>query len=65
MTEYRVGRKLGRTIYRDEKLIGMMDTVEDATYIVDLLNADEKSNSPDEKYCALCGALLPTKPNEQ
>ena len=42
MTEplYRVGRKLGRTIYRNEKLIGIMDHELDAIYIVELLNAE-------------------------
>lgn len=36
---YRVGRKLGRTIYRDEVLIGVMDRAEDAALIVELLNS--------------------------
>lgn len=37
-TRYRVGRKLGRTIYRDDVLIGMMDTPEDANSVVRALN---------------------------
>lgn len=40
MTTYRVGRTLGRTIYRDDALIGVMDCVEDARMIVDMLNAE-------------------------
>ncbi len=36
---YRVGRKLGRTIYRDDELIGVMDRTEDALMIVELLNS--------------------------
>lgn len=39
MTTYRVGRHLGRTIYRDDQVIGMMDSIADARMIVDLLNA--------------------------
>lgn len=38
---YRVGRKLGRTIYRDDQLIGMMDYPNDAGMIVNALNTAE------------------------
>ncbi len=41
MTEsprYRVGRKLGRTLYRDDQLIGLMDTEVGATLVVAALN---------------------------
>jgi len=37
--QYRVGRKLGRTLYRGEDLIGMMDSAEDAALVARLLNA--------------------------
>lgn len=37
---YRVGRQLGRTIYRDDHLIGVMDHKADAKLVVDLLNAN-------------------------
>lgn len=39
MARYRVGTKLGRTIYRDDRLIGMMDDAGDARWMVDLLNS--------------------------
>ncbi len=35
---FRVGRQLGRTIYRDDKLIGLMDCAEDAAMVVKALN---------------------------
>jgi len=46
MADFRVGRKLGRTIYRqlgpkpsdDDIFIGICDYAEDAEYIVSLLN---------------------------
>jgi hypothetical protein len=37
---YRVGSKLGRTVYRDDRLIGLMDSEVDAKLIVRLLNND-------------------------
>lgn len=44
---YRVGRHLGRTIYRVghdgyEELIGIMDTAEDGALVVEALNARER-----------------------
>lgn len=36
---YRVGRKLGRTVYEGDTLIGVMDTPELGTLAVDALNA--------------------------
>lgn len=33
-SRYRVGRTLGRTIYRDDELIGVMDTIEDAQEVL-------------------------------
>jgi hypothetical protein len=35
---WRVGRSLGRTLYRDEALVGMVDTPELAREIVDAMN---------------------------
>jgi hypothetical protein len=35
---WRVGRKLGRTIYRDDALIGVMDTEADAARVVEAVN---------------------------
>jgi hypothetical protein len=46
---YRVGTKLGRTIYRDDELIGVMDRAEDAERIVRLLNAEP--DPPEQERC--------------
>lgn len=35
---YRTGRKLGRTIYDNDQLIGIMDHAADAFWVVELLN---------------------------
>lgn len=43
MARYRVGRKLGRTIYDGDRLIGMMDDVADAYWIVELMNRAESA----------------------
>ena len=42
MNRYRTGRHLGRTVYRDDRLIGVMDTAEDGALVVELLNARER-----------------------
>jgi hypothetical protein len=39
---YRVGRHLGRTIYRDDELIGIMDTPELGSLVVEALNARDR-----------------------
>lgn len=45
---WRVGRKVGRTIYdADNRLIGVMDTVDDAVRVVEAVNADIR--------CPYCG----------
>jgi len=36
---WRVGRKLGRTLYKDEVCVGMVDTKELAEAIVNAMNA--------------------------
>lgn len=38
MSEWRTGRKVGRTIYRDDVLVGVMDTPELATSVVESIN---------------------------
>ncbi len=38
---WRVGRKLGRTLYDGERLVGMMDTAELAAQVVAAVNAQE------------------------
>ncbi len=38
MSTCRIGRKLGRTLYRDEVCVGMVDTREIAKAIVDAMN---------------------------
>lgn len=40
-SDYRTGRKLGRTIYRDDILIGVMDTPELGALVVAALNAHD------------------------
>ncbi len=35
---YRVGRSLGRTLYRDDQLIGLLDDKDVAKHIADVLN---------------------------
>lgn len=42
MSSYRTGRSLGRTIYRDNFLIGIMDDPADAGLVVELLNTRER-----------------------
>jgi hypothetical protein len=39
MAEWRVGGKLKRTLYRDDQLVGLVDTGEIAAEIVEALNA--------------------------
>ena len=39
VSTWRVGRKLGRTLYRDEVCVGMVDTPELAAEIVAAMNA--------------------------
>lgn len=41
MNVYRTGKKLNRTLYRNDELIGLLDCGEDAKLIVELLNAYE------------------------
>jgi hypothetical protein len=38
---WRIGRKLLRTLYRDDVVVGMVDTPEIATAIVEAMNAAE------------------------
>lgn len=38
MSRWRVGRKLGRTLYRDERFVGICDDVNVAQMIVDAMN---------------------------
>ncbi len=40
---YRVGRSLGRTLYRHDQLIGLLDTAEMAQQCADALNAQQAS----------------------
>ena len=46
MARYRVGRTLGRTIYDDDTLIGMMDTPELGALLVDALNRFDPAAEP-------------------
>jgi hypothetical protein len=63
VVRYRVGNHLGRTLYRDDQLIGLMDSEIDAKLITRLLNndvIDRDSSCICESYepCAgeCCGA---------
>lgn len=48
MAEWRVGRKLGRTLYRDEQLVGMVDSPEIAAEIVACMRAVNRLLGDDE-----------------
>jgi hypothetical protein len=39
---YRTGTKLGRTLYRNNQLIGLLDDAKDAAHIVKILNTCQK-----------------------
>jgi hypothetical protein len=39
---YRTGRHLGRTVYKGDELIGVMDTPELGALVVDALNAHDR-----------------------
>lgn len=45
---WRVGRKLGRTVYRDDVLVGMMDTAELAQAVVNAMNARTEQRDQEE-----------------
>lgn len=55
MAEWRTGRKVGRTIYRDEVLVGVMDTPELAAEVVAALGAVGRPLGPPPPR-ALCPA---------
>lgn len=50
---WRVGTKLGRTLYRDEALVGMVDTPEIAAEIVDALNREQRLDECERAITAL------------
>lgn len=41
MATWRVGRKLGRTLYKDDACVGMVDTPELAALIVETMNGPD------------------------
>ena len=51
MATWRVGRKLGRTLYKDDACVGMVDTPELAVEIVHSMN--------ETWPCGMCGAAHP------
>lgn len=58
MSRWRVGTKLGRTLYRDEQLVGMVDSASIAAEIVERMNAaesDERGRA--ERSCSVCRGL--------
>lgn len=46
MAEWRVGRSQLRTLYRDDVLVGMVDTPEIAAEIVEALNRYDQTDGP-------------------
>jgi hypothetical protein len=50
MNVYRVGNQVGRTIYRDNELIGIMDERSDAALVVELLNDHRAKNELVEAF---------------
>jgi hypothetical protein len=48
---WRVGRSLGRTLYLDDKVIGMVDTPELASDIVAAMNEWESTRNDGKPYC--------------
>ena len=51
---WRVGRKLGRTLYRDDECIGMVDTRALAAQIVDAMNRLDALDVPMVATCFAC-----------
>lgn len=52
---WRVGRKLKRTLYRDEECVGMVDSPEIAAEIVEALNGRERYIEPGDDLSVLPG----------
>lgn len=48
---WRTGRKLGRTLYENDRVVGMVDTAEIAERIVRAMNAPER----ELRDCFACG----------
>lgn len=42
---FRTGRSLGRTLYKNDQLIGIMDRPEDAAMVVEALNGPAAENA--------------------
>ena len=65
MAEWRVGRSVGRTLYLDGKLVGLVDTPELAAEIVETMNrvgrlvAEVLDDRPAECCCAGCIGMGP------
>lgn len=75
MGEWRVGRKLGRTLYRDEVFVGLIDSPELAAEIVETMNrvgqlldevrvatpesGRERSHRGSAMVCPTCRDLVP------
>lgn len=54
MSQWRVGRKLGRTLYRDEVCAGMVDTPALAADIVATMNGVTDNNAVPRGHCGRC-----------
>lgn len=55
MSRWRVGRKLGRTLYRDEVCVGMVDTPEIAEAIIAAMNGTgPRARAVPRGHCDRC-----------
>lgn len=56
---WRVGRKVGRTVYDGDRLIGMMDTPAQAALVVDAVNRHRRQCEEEGRIypCDECGVL--------
>jgi hypothetical protein len=52
MATWRVGRKLGRTLYRDDQCVGMVDTPELASEIVRTMTSPPEQDRHDARMAA-------------
>ena len=50
MSTWRVGRKLGRTLYKDEVCVGMVDSPELAKAICDTMNGGQEAPCDCSEY---------------
>ncbi len=49
--KWRTGRKLGRSVYIGDELVGLMDTPQLARLVVDSVNASQAYGETGEAFC--------------